>query len=333
MALFTSSAIEQIAKGLIIIGFVKRPLIILFRLIDQYSLPCSVESKGTTKGFTGMTYISYIPCPPLNVYIEDLYYLDGPAAYPRQKVLPVASSNLMINLGSSFDVYEPDQAKPFITCKDSWWVGIWSTYHSVDWPPNVQFFGVHFKPSGAYPFLGLPLSEMNSQVVPLDAIWGLYASEIRERLYAAPSIQAGFALLEQLLLARLSAAPFSLNVVQFAIREIDHSHGALSIRALSDQIGISQNHLGTRFKQFVGIPPKEVARFFRFAHILRLIDLARPIDLTLIAHESQFYDQSHFNKDFVAFTGYSPSEYVELRRRVEAESPEHARVLSNLPID
>lgn len=192
---------------MVIIEFVKRRLIILFRLIDQYSVRYSTESKGTTKGFTGMTYIRYIPSAPLNAYIEDLYYLDGPAAYPRQKVLPIASSNLMINLGSSFDVYEPDQTQPFITCKESWWVGIRNTYHSVDWPPNVQFFGVHFKPSGAYPLLGLPLSEMNGQVVSLDAIWGQYANEIRERLRAVATIQAGFALLEQMPLARLCEAP------------------------------------------------------------------------------------------------------------------------------
>ncbi len=54
-----------------------------------------------------MTYLSYLPSPPLNAYIEDLYYLDGPSFYPRQKVLPVAASNLMINLGDPFDVYEP----------------------------------------------------------------------------------------------------------------------------------------------------------------------------------------------------------------------------------
>jgi len=280
-----------------------------------------------------MTYIRHIPSPPLNAYIDDLYYLDGPASYPRQKVLPVASSNLMINLGYPFDVYEPDQAEPFITCTDSWWVGIWSTHHSVDWPPNVQLFGVHFKPSGAYAFLQFPLSEMNGQVVPLDAIWGHYASEIRERLYTAPTIQSGIALLERLLLARLREAPHGLNVVQYAIKEIDQHHGALSIRVLSDQLGISQNHLGTQFKRLVGIPPKEVARFYRFAHVLRLIDSAQPVDLTLIAHQSQFYDQSHFNRDFVAFTGHRPTEYVQLRRRVEAENPEHARAYRNLPID
>jgi AraC-like DNA-binding protein len=280
-----------------------------------------------------MSYIRYFPSAPLKAYIEDLYFLDGPAPYPRQKVMPVASSNLMINLGESFDVYRPDQAEPFITCTDSWWVGVWSTYHSVDWPPEVKLFGAHFKPGGAYPFLQLALSEMNSQVVPLDAIWGYHASEIRERLHAARTIEAGFALLEQFLLTRLCDGPRNLDVVQCAVAEIAQHHGALSIEALSDELGISQNHLGTEFRRLVGIPPKGVARFYRFARVLRLIDSVQTVDLTLIAQQCRFYDQSHFNKDFVAFTGHSPTEYVQLRRRVEVENPEHARAYRNLPID
>jgi AraC-like DNA-binding protein len=285
------------------------------------------------KNFSDMTYIRYIPSPPLNAYIEDLYYLDGPAPYPRQRVLPVASSNLMINLGSCFDVYEPDQAEPFITCTDSWWVGVWGTYHSVDWPPIVQLFGAHFKPGGAYPFLQLPLSELSGQVVPLAAIWGCHASEILERLQAAPTIQSGFALLERLLLARLCEAPRSLDVVQYAIAQIAQNHGALSVRVLSDQVGISQNYLGAQFKRLVGVTPKEVARLNRLARVLGLIDSAQSVDLTRIAHQAQFYDQSHFNRDFGAFTGLSPTEYVQRRQRVQVEYPEHARAYRNLPID
>jgi AraC-like DNA-binding protein len=212
-------------------------------------------------------------------------------------------------------------------------VGIWDTYHSVDWPADVKLYGVHFKPCGAYPFLQFPLSELNGQVVPVDVIWAHFASEVCERLDSAPTVQAGFAALERLLLARLCEAPWSLNLVQDALKEIAQCHGALSIRDLSDRMSVSQNHLGTQFKRLVGIPPKEVARFFRFAHALHLIDAARLVDLTQITHESQFYDQSHFNKDFVAFTGHSPSEYVNLRQRVESENPEHARAYRNLPID
>jgi len=281
-----------------------------------------------------MIYIRSIPSPPLNAYIEDLYYLDGPAAYPRQKVLPVVSANVMINVGDAFNVYAPGQARPFTTCTDSWWVGVWNTYHSVDWPPNVRLFGVHFKPGGAYPLVGLPLSEMNRQVVPLAALWGRGATDIRERLHAAPTIQDAFALLEQQLLLRLCEPPHNLRVVHHAITEIDRSHGALSIRALSDQIGMSQSYLAAQFKQFVGVSPKEVARFYRFAHALRLIDGTQSVDLTWVAHQSQFYDQSHFNKDFAAFTGLKPSEYVHLRRRVAAENPDYPRALPmNLPVE
>jgi AraC-like DNA-binding protein len=280
-----------------------------------------------------MSYIRSTPSPPLSDYIEDFYYLDGPTPYPRQKVLPVASSNLMINLGKSFDVYRPNQEKPFITCTNSWWVGVWDTYHSVDWPPNVRLYGVHFKPGGAYPFLRFPLAEMNRQVVPLDAIWGLHAFELRERLHAAQTVKAGFALLERQLLVRLCEAPHTLQIIHDAVTEIAQSHGALSIPALSEQMGMSQNHLGTLFKRFVGVPTKEVARFYRFAHVLCLIDSAQTPDLTQIAHQSHFYDQSHLNRDFLAFTGHSPSQYVKLRRRVEAENPEHARAYRNLPMD
>ena len=71
-----------------------------------------------------MTSASHLPSPPLNAYIEDLYYLDGPAPYPRQKVLPAASLNWMVNLGDPFEVYQPGQAKPFVTCTESWGVGL-----------------------------------------------------------------------------------------------------------------------------------------------------------------------------------------------------------------
>lgn len=280
-----------------------------------------------------MSFIRYFPSAPILAYIEDFYYIDGPAPYPRLKALPVASSNLMINLGEPFVGYAPGQRKPFITCTDSWWVGVWGTYHSVDWPQSVRVYGVHFKPGGAYPFLQFPLSEMSGQVVPLDAIWGGFAAEVYERLSAAPTVQAGFAVLECSLLVRLCDAPRAQSLVRYAVSEIARDHGALSIRALSRHLDISQNHLSTQFKRLVGTPPKEVARLYRFARALRLIDSSPFVDLTCIAHQCQFYDQSHFNRDFIAFTGHSPSQYVQLRRRVEADNPEHARAYRNLPID
>src|SRR5690348_5720503 len=142
-----------------------------------------------------MAYTSYIPSSPLNSYIDDFYYLDGVAPYHCVKIFPMPSLHLMINFGEPFRVYKSNQAETFATCSESWSVGLWSDYHIVEWPSNVRFYGIHFKPAGAYPFLCLPLSELHNQVVSLDSIWGCAATEVRERLYAAPTAQAGFALL------------------------------------------------------------------------------------------------------------------------------------------
>jgi AraC-like DNA-binding protein len=280
-----------------------------------------------------MVYSRHIPSPPLNMFIDDLYYLDDPSPLSRLKILPMPSLHLMVNLGPAFQVYDAHHADLFATCTESWCVGLWSRYHIVDWPPNAQFFGIHFKSGGTYPFLGLPLSELHNQVISLDALWGSFAVEIRERLCAAPTIQAGFVLLEQLLLSHLCELPYGLDVVQHAIDAIVRRHGSLSIRALSDHIGISQNHLSTLFKRMVGVNPKELARFYRFEHVLSVIDPAQPVDWTQLARQSHFYDQSHFNKDFVAFTGHTPGDYLRLRDQMAAKNPERDPVLGQLPTD
>ena len=280
-----------------------------------------------------MLYVSHVPAPPLNAYIHDLYYINGQSPYPRLKVAPDAMLHLMVNIGPPFELYAPNQATPFATCSESWWIGLWSQYWIVDWPQPVQFYGVHFKPAGVFPFLRLPLSQLHNQVVPVDAIWGRFAAEIRERLCAAPTPQVGLALLERILLERLAETPYGIDVVQYAIEQIDRQHGALSIRALSDYIGISQNHLGTQFKRMVGVAPKELARFYRFAHVIYSLDSTKEVDWGRIARQSRFYDLSHLNKDFVDFTGYSPSDYLHLRRRFHAENPDHPLEVGPLPTD
>jgi AraC-like DNA-binding protein len=279
-----------------------------------------------------MAYISHVPSPPLNFYINSLYSPDDSILPPREKILPLPALDLKINFGGGFPVYDGDQDEPFTTLTESWALGLWTRYHIVDWPSDLQYLGVSFKTGGAYRFLGLPLSELQNQVVSLDAIWGTFAAELRERLYAAPTIQARFALLEQFLLARLCEAPPGLKAVQYAIAEIARHHGTLSIRELSESMGMSQKHLIVQFKQMVGCTPKELGRLYRFADILASIDLTQPVDWTWVAHQFYFHDQSHFIRDFREFTGHTPTDYLRLRRQMHAETPDRTQHLRLLPV-
>jgi len=280
-----------------------------------------------------LTYIRHIPSPPLNTFIDYFYYIDGAMPYRREKVLPTGWLDLEVNLGSAIQIYDASGSKSVATCVESWWVGVWSTYGTVEWPLNIQLMGIHFKPGGAYPFLNFPLSELHNQIISADAIWGGFAAELRERLCAAPSIQARLALFEQILLTRLCDTPHGQNAVRYGVAEIAQHNGALPIKALSEHMGISQNQLLTQFKRMVGISPKALARLYRLKHILRSIDPTQAVDWTQLAHQSGYYDQAHFSKDFRAFTGHSPTDYLQLRRQSYATNPQRDRLVHILPTE
>jgi AraC-like DNA-binding protein len=63
----------------------------------------------------------------------------------------------------------------------------------------------------------------------------------------------------------------------------------------------------------VGLPPKTLARIFRFRRALEL--LGRGSGLAELAYDCGYYDQAHLNRDFRQFTGTSPG---ELARRLDA---------------
>ncbi|MEZ4864921.1 MAG: helix-turn-helix domain-containing protein [Caldilineaceae bacterium] len=277
------------------------------------------------------TYIRHIPSPPLGTYIDYFYYIDGVMPYPREKILPTGWLDLEVNLGSAIQIYDATGIKPVATCIQCWWVGVWNTYGTVKWPPYTQLMGIHFKPGGAYPFLNFPLSVLQNQIVAAEALWGGFAAELCERLSTAPSIQTRLLLFEELLRTRLHDAPHGLDAVRHGVAEIARHNGALSIKALGDQMGISHNHLLTQFKRMVGISPKAMARLCRLKHILHSIDPTQAVDWTQIAHQSNYYDQAHFNKDFRSFTGQNPTDYLRLRRQSHAINPERDRLVHVLP--
>lgn len=273
----------------------------------------------------------YVPSAPLNQYIAAIWHSAGMAPVTREKILPTVNIGLTFNFGGPSRLSKPNGSQPFTECSGSWLSGLRSGHSILEVPPKIHMMSVDFKPGGAFPFLRFPLSEVHNQTVSLDAIWGGFAGEIRERLYEARSVRARFSLLERLLLARLSDSPNGLEAVQFAVDEIARRHGALSIHELSEHMGTSQKHLIAQFKRMMGTTPKALARVFRFRYVLENIDPLEAVDWSKIVHQAHYYDQSHFNKDFQAFTGCSPSEYVRLRRQAYRENPEHAGYLNHLP--
>lgn len=262
-----------------------------------------------------MTYALHIPHPPLAQFINHLWYVDLQAPYQQERILPTGTIELMINFGGAFRVVDKSDPNKFDLNSRSWIAGFQTEYIINEPLGNTEMIGVSFKAGGAYPFFGFPISEFNDQVVSMELVWGISMEDMHEQLHAAPTLAAKFHLVEGWLCERLKVDWVTLRPIGYAVQQIKDANGILSIRDLSTTMGFSQKHLISQFKKMVGVSPKVYARIIKFQNVLHTIDPSIPLNWTEIAQHCQYYDQAHFNKDFAAFTGMTPTDYIVLRER------------------
>ncbi|QFG24054.1 AraC family transcriptional regulator [Actinomadura sp. WMMB 499] len=267
-----------------------------------------------------MEYVGRVPAPPLDQFIDDIYCLTGVPRHRRMNVPPMPSAHLFVNLGGPARLRDSDPSVPSALLTDGWFMGVWTRRFLVEYPTLVRLVGVHFKPWGMAPFVGVPVTELRNRWVPVDAVWQRSVDRIRNQVADTASATEALRALEEELRSRLAAAPpRGLDLVQHAGGRLETAHGALSIGALSDAAGVSGNHLAAQFKSHVGVTPKRMARIYRFARLILSVDALRPVDWSDLAHTAGYFDRAHFSKEFKDFTGHTPTEYLALRRRCPAE--------------
>ena len=246
-----------------------------------------------------MLYLQRVPKPPLSHFVEVLWLYDGfTVAHSRERLLPTGTVELVINLRED----QPDFRAPVVA-------GPHSQHSLLDTAHTASVMGAHFRPGGAFPFLGVPAGELHNLDVTLEALWGARAGELRERILAAPTHQARFELLEATLLA--AARSFARHpAVAFAVRELSCVPQARSVGDVIDALGLSQRHFIERFRHEVGLTPKLFSRVRRFQEVVRRVHGRREVDWSDLALACGYFDQAHFINDFRAFSGLSPTTYL-----------------------
>jgi AraC-like DNA-binding protein len=163
-----------------------------------------------------------------------------------------------------------------------------------------------FRPGGAARFFRTPLHELFGGTFGLDALVARAEVERLGNEVAAQRDHAGrVAVVEGYLLERLAEGADPIAAA--AVRAIEAARGAVRIAGLADALGISQDPLEKRFRRAVGASPKQLAQLIRIKHAIALGQ--RGATWSRVAHEAGYADQSHFNREFRAVTGASPTRF------------------------
>jgi AraC-like DNA-binding protein len=246
-----------------------------------------------------MKFVRHIPAQPLSQFV-DLFWLCQREALPHAKelALPTATVELVFEIreGNDTPVICGPHSRPFVigTAKPVW------------------LLGIHFKPGGAFPFLGLPAGELHNEQVSLETIWGSKAAIVQNQLIEARTPLDKFRVLEQALIAQATQGLRRNPAVGFALAEF-HSDRGPSVSYVVKQTGLTPRRFIRLFQDEVGLTPKLYRRIHRFQRLLNLLHRSERVDWCHVALDCGYYDQAHCIHDFREFSSLSPTTYLRMR--------------------
>ena len=138
---------------------------------------------------------TYRPGAPLSLFVDRFWLCEDAPPRARERILPTGTVELVFNLShDEIRTCGPTHLDGVKRCSGAAVSGPYSRYFVIDPCVCVSVIGVHVRPGGALPLLGVPASELADMHLDLDALWGRTARELRERLCEAPTPAAGFSL-------------------------------------------------------------------------------------------------------------------------------------------
>ena len=256
------------------------------------------------------------PAAPLADHIDSFWIYEGTdSGRETESILPTGTLELVINLRqnelSFFDGEQLERVSRFSGAIIS---GAHGRGLIPENPQRINLLGVHFKPGGAFPFLGLPACDLADSHVDLETIWGPSAQLLRERICEAKTSDAKFRALEHALLRRMNGPVEQHYAVSSALEIFLNNRAAPRVIETAKYVGLSERRFIQVFKTEVGLTPKLFSRIQRFQRTRSLIHRDPSPDWAGLAIDLGYFDQSHLIREFLEFSGHSPTSYLNRPR-------------------
>ena len=173
---------------------------------------------------------------------------------------------------------------------------------------SFGIFGAYLYPFAIPRLFAMPATDLTNLSPDLYSVFGTEGKLLEEQMCTAADNEARVRIISTFLESKLEANRRELPIVHTAVHTIMNSGGLIKVDDLAKDFRLSTRQFERRFKEFAGLSPKLYANVIRF-QVAAAQRSSGIRDLTEIAYNCGYYDQSHFINDFRRFSGYSPKEY------------------------
>jgi AraC-like DNA-binding protein len=184
-------------------------------------------------------------------------------------------------------------------------------------PLHVQLRGridkvtIIFKPLGLNHFMNAPFNKVAGQYTQVFTEWmeDDTCSAFLHSFYKEDKSENRAPVLEQYLMNRYQPQP-ELDILYPSLELLHNFDEQHSIEEVANRSGLNTRTFNRLFLRHIGLTPSAFRKIARFRNSLKnKISSDHPATLTQIGYESNFYDQSYFNKEYKKTTGQTPSKF------------------------
>ncbi len=251
------------------------------------------------------------PGPPLDPYVESIWYARGTVTYRRERIAPTGSTVAIIVLGDPLRVVPDDGDGDAVLAHEGVVIGP----HDgpvINEPLGETFaVGVVTTSVGCASALGIEPRRLRGRAEPLSA-WRTGLS-LRGELSAGSDPEQMLDIAETTLRASLRTDLAGVERCAAAVSMLE-ADPARSVAAIAAELGISHGHLDREFSRIVGLTPRVLARLLRMRRMLQELDVRGEVAWADLSVALGWYDQAHLIRDFRRHTGVAPSAYLEAQR-------------------
>ncbi|MGO4147447.1 DUF6597 domain-containing transcriptional factor [Paenarthrobacter sp. YAF11_1] len=266
------------------------------------------------------------PAPPgLQPFVTQLWFVRAQPQARYEKILPGPSAHLILNLSDPYRLITPPEGGTAATLSEAggtevstgFYAGLQRSYVISENPNQLFNVGARLTPYGLAAFTNRPPSEFQNRVVDAESIFPGF-SELRTQLISARPEQAFTALatfLEAQLRPGYTVDPRTRQAVETLAK------GDVEIGVLAAELGISASTLERIMMRDCGTTAKAYSDVCRFN---RLVNQAAALPMGSIPgrellHLADYYDQPHLIRSFRRFSGFTPTEYLQVVQSYGAE--------------
>lgn len=186
------------------------------------------------------------------------------------------------------------------------------TRHVVIKPESgVKFVGVNLRPYSLYNLFCFDQKLITDNIIPLSDIMGItVVNETLDALKMAHSNSGKIKVIETFFKSSfLQKQRYNTHAYDEIVEYIIEKHGLLRTEELMSG-KIKVRNLQRYFQKHIGIPPKLFMQIYRHKFVLSNLLKKPSFNWKDPSLDSFYYDQSHFDRDFLKFSSEKPSQYL-----------------------